>query len=65
MPGMLGDLSLSVDRIQEASPIVGGFLVGYVSALPLFGAASDARGRRLARPRASPHSTQESIFFQK
>ncbi len=45
MPGMLSDLSLSVDRIQEASPIVGGFLVGYVSALPLFGAASDARGR--------------------
>lgn len=42
---MLSDLSLSVDRLQEASPIVGGFLVGYVSALPLFGAASDARGR--------------------
>lgn len=45
LPGILADLSLSVERIQEASPIVGGFLVGYVSALPLFGAASDARGR--------------------
>ncbi len=45
LPRMLSDLSLGVDRIEEATPIIGGFLGAYVVALPLVGALSDARGR--------------------
>jgi len=45
LPQMLGDLELPIDRIEAASPIVTGFLGGYVVAMPLLGAYSDARGR--------------------
>ena len=46
LPGMLADLDLSVTRLEAASPIITGFLAGYVVAMPLLGAASDVRGRR-------------------
>ncbi|HEX6548493.1 MAG TPA: MFS transporter [Candidatus Dormibacteraeota bacterium] len=45
LPHMLADLNLSVDHLEQASPIVAGFLGGYVVAMPLLGAFSDARGR--------------------
>lgn len=45
LPAMLSDLSLAVDRLEQASPILTGFLAGYVVAMPLVGAASDGRGR--------------------
>jgi MFS family permease len=42
---MLSDLDLTVNRIEQASPIITGFLLGYVVAMPLLGAYSDQRGR--------------------
>lgn len=48
LPGMLYDLDLSVDHIEQATPIVSGFLAGYVMVMPLVGLAADAYGRALA-----------------
>src|SRR5207245_3830473 len=45
LPQMLADIDLSVNDIQTATPIVSGFLGGYVVAMPLLGTFSDARGR--------------------
>ena len=45
LPRMLSDIDLPVDRLEAASPIITGFLAGYVVAMPLLGAASDLRGR--------------------
>jgi MFS family permease len=45
LPQMLGAVDLPIDHIEAAAPIVTGFLVGYVVAMPLLGAVSDARGR--------------------
>ncbi|HEX6350561.1 MAG TPA: MFS transporter [Candidatus Dormibacteraeota bacterium] len=45
LPRMLSDVDLPVDRLEAASPIITGFLAGYVVAMPLLGAASDLRGR--------------------
>lgn len=45
LPRMLADIDLPVTRLEAASPIITGFLAGYVVAMPLLGAASDLRGR--------------------
>jgi MFS family permease len=45
LPQMLADIDLSINDIQTATPIVSGFLGGYVVAMPLLGTFSDARGR--------------------
>ena len=45
LPAMLADVGLTVDRIEQATPLVTGFLGGYVVAMPLLGAYSDVRGR--------------------
>ncbi|MGA7911987.1 MAG: MFS transporter [Candidatus Dormiibacterota bacterium] len=45
LPAMTGDVGLSIDQVEKAAPIVTGFLAGYVIAMPLLGAYSDARGR--------------------
>ena len=45
LPAMMGDVGLTIDRIEQATPIVTGFLAGYVVAMPLLGAYSDAHGR--------------------
>jgi MFS family permease len=45
LPGMIADVGLTIDRFEQATPIVTGFLGGYVVAMPLLGAYSDARGR--------------------
>jgi MFS family permease len=45
LPRMLADIDLPVTRLEAASPIITGFLAGYVVAMPLLGAASDRRGR--------------------
>jgi MFS family permease len=45
LPAMLTDVGLTIERFEQATPIVTGFLCGYVVAMPLLGAYSDARGR--------------------
>ena len=45
LPAMIADVGLTIDRFEQATPIVTGFLAGYVVAMPLLGAYSDARGR--------------------
>jgi MFS family permease len=45
LPAMIGDVGLTIEHFERATPIVTGFLGGYVVAMPLLGAYSDARGR--------------------
>lgn len=45
LPQMLDSIDLSINDIQAATPILSGFLGGYVVAMPLLGAFSDRRGR--------------------
>jgi len=45
LPAMTGDVGVTIDRFEQATPIVTGFLAGYVIAMPLLGAYSDVRGR--------------------
>ena len=45
LPAMLTDAGLTIERFEQATPIVTGFLCGYVVAMPLLGAYSDVRGR--------------------
>jgi len=50
LPAMIADVGLTIEHLEQATPIVTGFLGGYVVAMPLLGAYSDARGRA-PRPR--------------
>jgi MFS family permease len=45
LPIMTADVGLTIDRIEQATPLISGFLAGYIVAMPLLGAYSDARGR--------------------
>lgn len=45
LPAMTGDVGITIENFEQATPIVTGFLAGYVVAMPLLGAYSDARGR--------------------
>ena len=45
LPAMMADVGLTIERIDQATPIITGFLAGYVVAMPLLGAYSDSRGR--------------------
>jgi len=45
LPAMSGDVGITIENFEQATPIVTGFLAGYVVAMPLLGAYSDARGR--------------------
>jgi len=45
LPAMIGDVGLTIENFEQATPIVTGFLGGYVVAMPLLGAYSDVRGR--------------------
>jgi MFS family permease len=45
LPAMMGDVGLTIEHLEQGTPILTGFLAGYVVAMPLLGAYSDARGR--------------------
>jgi MFS family permease len=45
LPAMITDAGLTIERFEQATPILTGFLCGYVVAMPLLGAYSDLRGR--------------------
>ncbi len=46
IPEMLQDMRVSLTQLDQASWIVTGYLLGYVSVLPLMGRMSDVHGRR-------------------
>ncbi|HET8604971.1 MAG TPA: MFS transporter [Marmoricola sp.] len=45
LPEMMTSANLSAEDLQKAAPIISGFLLGYVGALPLVGRIADLRGR--------------------
>jgi MFS family permease len=45
LPEMMASAGLSAEDLQRAAPIISGFMLGYVAALPLVGRIADLRGR--------------------
>ena len=47
MTDIMRSVGIPINKIQQATPIVTGYLLGYVAAMPLLGRASDRFGRKL------------------
>src|SRR3954463_11528789 len=45
LPDILTGVRVGIDELQRATPIIGGFLLGYTATLPLLGRLADLRGR--------------------
>src|SRR4051812_44299526 len=45
LPDILVGVGVGLDDLQRATPVVGGFLLGYTATLPLLGRLADLRGR--------------------
>lgn len=46
LPAIMGSVGLGLDHLQRATPVVSGFLLGYIAVLPLLGRLADVAGRR-------------------
>jgi MFS family permease len=46
LPAMMADVGIGIDQLQAATPIISGFLLGYVVVMPMLGRLSDVYGRR-------------------
>ena len=46
LPAIMADVGIGIDQLQAATPIVSGFLLGYIVVMPLLGRLSDIYGRR-------------------
>src|SRR3954467_15134833 len=44
LPDILTGVGIGLDELQRATPIIGGFLLGYTATLPLLGRLADLRG---------------------
>jgi MFS family permease len=47
MTDIMRDVGIPINKIQQITPIVTGYLLGYIAAMPLLGRASDRFGRKL------------------
>lgn len=45
LPDIMAGVGVGLDELQRAAPIISGFLLGYVAALPLIGRLADLYGR--------------------
>jgi MFS family permease len=45
LPDILSGIGIGLDELQRATPVIGGFLLGYTATLPLLGRLADLRGR--------------------
>jgi MFS family permease len=46
LPDMMAGVGLGIDALQRATPIISGFLLGYIAVLPLIGRLSDLVSRQ-------------------
>jgi MFS family permease len=46
LPSIMADVGIGIDQLQAATPIISGFLLGYVVVMPMLGRLSDVYGRR-------------------
>ena len=46
LPDMMAGVGLGIDKLQQATPIISGFLLGYIAVLPLIGRLSDLVARQ-------------------
>ena len=44
---IMSDVGIPINQIQRVAPIITGYLVGYIAAMPLLGRASDRFGRKM------------------
>ncbi|BBZ04729.1 putative triacylglyceride transporter [Mycolicibacterium chitae] len=47
MTDIMRDVGIPINKIQQVAPIITGYLLGYIAAMPLLGRASDRVGRKL------------------
>ena len=47
MTDIMSDVGIAINQIQRVTPIITGYLLGYIAAMPLLGRASDRFGRKM------------------